>query len=726
MSHPLPLPARPGTLARRLRTALLALAALLVALAVLLLGSLWYIKHMDWNAYKADISDQVMQLTGRPLRIAGNLTADWHWPNTSVAGWRSWVPSVTVTALDVVVGNPAQWPVDAFSDPGDFLEAQRVQAHVQLLPLLSRTLQVDLLQLAGAYGRLQQWGDTADGAQPLPAPAASPGSDPDAALQAPALVAAARAQVADSGMAAVTEPLPPDNWHLRTRGPAPADRPWRMQVRELQLDDSTISYENLPAQLFLRARFSPAEQAPYRLAFALVGHKGQAQLQGEGMVGDVLHLQGNGQSLPLQLHATSGRTKLSLEGTLRHPQHLDGVDFQLQLSGGNMQDLYALTGLVLPNTPAFEVKGRLQGRFTPHQAQWALQSFSGQVGSSDLQGDLRYTSGTERPLLESKLRSKQLHLADLGALIGAGPRADDGKAAGKGGKPDSVLPRMELAVERWKHMDAQVSLAADKIIRPEALPLEKLDMTVKLDNGVMRIDPLNFGLAEGTLAMPVVVDGQRKPVRTEVHAKVRGLKLAALFPTVERTRKSLGELDGSIQLAGSGDSVAAMLGSANGSVKLYVSSGTVSKQLLDMAALNLGSVVISRFFGADKEVPIRCMAADFQVKGGVAHSTLMRLSAADAYIDGSGDIDLRRELVNLQLKPMSTSWKLFTLRSPLQVSGPLGHPQVQVQSAGVLARAGAALAAVVAAPAALAVLPLTAPPADDPTHCAQLLAAVQQ
>lgn len=726
MPHPPPFPAGPRPPLRRLRTVLLALVALLAALAVLLLGTLWYIKHMDWNAYKPDLGDKMLELTGRPLRIAGDLTVDWHWPNTSVAGWHSWVPSVTVTALDVVVGNPPQWPADEFTDPGDFLEAQRVQAHVQLLPLLSRTLQVDLLQLAGAYGRLQQWGEP-EGSPPAsgPLPSASASPQPPPAL---ATATAAQAQPSEASDVALLEAPPRNNWHIRARGPSPSDRPWHVQLRELQLDDSTVTYENLPAQLFLRARFSPAQQQPYRLAFSLTGRKGEAQLQGEGMMGDVLHLQGAGQSLPLKLQASSGSTNLSLEGSLRNPWHLDGVDVQLQLGSSNMQDLYALTGLVLPNTPAFKVKGRLQGRFTPRQAQWALQAFTGQVGSSDLQGDLRYTSGAERPLLEGRLRSNQLHLSDLGALIGAGARPENGKAAAparKGGKPASVLPHMELAADRWKHMDADVSLAAAKIIRPDALPLEKLDMTVKLSNGVMRIDPLNFGLAQGTLAMPVVIDGQRTPARAEIHAKVRGLKLAALFPTVERTRKSLGELDGSIQLAGSGSSVASMLGSANGSIKLYVSSGTVSKQLLDMAALNVGSVVFARFFGADKEVPIRCMAAQFQVKDGVAHSNLMRLSAADAYIDGTGDIDLRREQVNLQLKPMSTSWKLFTLRSPLQVSGPLGEPQVHVQSAGVLARAGAAIAAVVAAPAALAVLPLTAPPADDPTHCTQLLAAVQ-
>lgn len=704
MHQPFPPPARPRSAARRLRTALLALAALLAALAVLLLGMLWYIKHMDWNAYKPDIGDKALELTGRPLRIAGDLTVDWHWPNTSVPGWHSWVPSVTVTALDVVMGNPMQWPADSFTDPGDFLEAQRIQAHVQLLPLLSHTLQVDLLQLGGAYGRLQQLTQA-----PPPASADVAATDTPGQPDAPATPGT-------------------DNWHIRARGAAPGDQPWRVQLRELQFNDSTVSYENLPAKLFVRARFGPTQQAPYRLAFSLEGHKDKAPLKGQGMVGDVLHLQDAGQSLPLQLQASSGETRLSMEGTLSNPLHLDGVDVALQLASGNMQDLYPLTGLVLPNTPPFQVKGRLLGRFAPRQAQWALQAFTGKVGSSDLQGELRYSSGTERPLLEGKLRSSQLHLADLGSVIGTGTGTEGAaEPAGRRARaPASVLPNMPLAVDRWKHMDANVSLAADKIIRPDALPLEKLDMTLKLDNGVMRIDPLNFGLAQGTLAMPLVVDGLRKPVRTEVHAKVQGLKLAALFPTVERTRKSLGELDGSIQLAGNGDSVAAMLGSANGSARFYVSSGTISKQLLDMAALNLGSVVVARFFGADKEVPIRCMAADFQVKDGVAHASLMRLSAADAYIDGSGSIDLRRERVDLQLKPQSTSWKLFTLRSPLQVSGPLAQPQVQVQSAGVIARAGAAIAAVVAAPAALAVLPLTAPPSDDPTHCPQLLAAVRQ
>ena len=699
MSHPTIPSARPRCSACRLRTALLALAALLAALAMLLLGGLWYIKHMDWNAYKPSISDKALELMDRPLRIGGDLTVDWHWPDTSVAGWHSWIPSLTITALDVVVGNPTHWPEDHFSDPGDFLEAQQAQAHVQLLPLLSHTLQVDLLQLTGAYGRFQRSGDV-----PASESAAKPQAQPSAPVSAQA-----------------TNATEADNWHFHAGDTTSGNKRWHIALRELQFNDSTISYENQPLQLFVRARFSPTRQAPYQLAFTLKGRSGKAPLQGQGMVGNVLHIQNTGQSLPLQLQASAGDTRLSLEGMLHDPLHLGGLDVQLDLASSSLQQLSQLTGLNLPATPAFQVKGQLQGGLAPHRAQWTLQAFSGQVGSGDIGGDLHYSSGTERPQIKGALHSRQLHLVDFGALA-----ATSAPAKGKARPRILVLPQTSLPIERWRHADADISLAADTVIRKDAPALEQLNMTVKLDNGMMRIDPLSFNLAGGSMSMPLVVDAQRTPVRAEVHAKAQGVKLAAFLPATERSRKNLGALDGSIQLAGTGDSVAAMLGNANGSAKLYVSSGTISKQVLDMAAMNLGSIVVARFFGANKEVPIRCMAADFQVKNGVAHASLMRLSAADAYIDGSGTIDLRREQVQLQLKPMSTDWKLFTLRSPLLVSGPLAHPQVQLQSSGLLARAGAALAAVVAAPAALAVLPLTAAPVDDPTDCARLQAAARQ
>ena len=215
-------------------------------------------------------------------------------------------------------------------------------------------------------------------------------------------------------------------------------------------------------------------------------------------------------------------------------------------------------------------------------------------------------------------------------------------------------------------------------------------------------------------------------IRDSMDTRVQNLRLAALFPEVELTRKSLGRLDGAIALNGQGNSVAQWLGTSNGEARLYVREGTLSRELLDRAALNVGSIVIGKLFGDDKEVQLRCAVADLAVREGVATVRTAKLSTNEAVVDVTGTIDMADERLNLSVKPASLEWKFFSLRTPLYVRGTLGKPDVGAEPGPLLLRAGAAIAAAVAAPAALALIPVTVPGADDDAQCAPLLAQAAQ
>ena len=243
---------------------------------------------------------------------------------------------------------------------------------------------------------------------------------------------------------------------------------------------------------------------------------------------------------------------------------------------------------------------------------------------------------------------------------------------------------------------------------------------------MLRLDPLHFGVAKGKIESKVVLDSRNTPLTVHMDTRVQNLRLASLFPEVELTKKSLGRLDGAMALNGKGNSVAQWLGTSSGEARLYVRDGTLSRELLNRAALNVGSVVVAKLFGNDKEVQLRCAVADLAVRDGVATVRTGKLSTNEAIVDASGTIDMAHERLNLHIKPESLQWKFFSLRTPLYVRGSFAKPDVGVEPGPLLLRAGAAIAAAVAAPAALALLPVTVPGADDDAQCAPLLAQATQ
>ncbi|MFX5085008.1 AsmA family protein, partial [Acinetobacter baumannii] len=86
-----------------------------------------------------------------------------------------------------------------------------------------------------------------------------------------------------------------------------------------------------------------------------------------------------------------------------------------------------------------------------------------------------------------------------------------------------------------------------------------LSTHVILERGDLRLQPLRLGLANGTIAGSIHLEGDKKPLQGTANLQARRLKLKALMPNVEMMQKTLGEMNGDVQLRGTGNSVAALL-----------------------------------------------------------------------------------------------------------------------------------------------------------------------
>ena len=464
----------------------------------------------------------------------------------------------------------------------------------------------------------------------------------------------------------------------------------------------------------------PENAQRYGVQFQLRGRYGQADIEGQGKAGELLTLRTPDIDYPVQFNARAGDTQIEVEGILSNPMALDGMDLQVALQGDSMADLYDLTGLVLPDTSPYTTRGHLTGSLEPGRARWDYQDFDGKLGKSDLHGSLTYTSGKPRPSLKGKAYSNQLRLADLGPVLGTPEGAQVKNAPSP--RPGKVLPAKPFPTDRWSSMDLDLQFEGRRIVGSDSLPIENMTVHAVLDNALLKLQPLRFGVAKGKIDAQVELDSRKSPLQAQVRATVEGLKLSALFPKVELMDKSLGRMDGALALRGQGDSVAALLGSSSGESRLYVRDGTLSKQLLDLAALNVGSIVVAKLFGDDKEVQLRCAVADFSVKNGIAQTRSAKLSTDDAIVEAVGTVDMEHEHIDLRIKPESLEWKFLSLRTPLYVRGSFAKPDVGIEPGPLLLRAAAAVVAAAAAPAALALVPITVPAADDDERCAKLLA----
>lgn len=666
-----------------IRKTLIWFAGIVLALIVI---AILFIALFNWNRARPLINDKVSAAIGRPFAINGDLSVHWA-RNPDAGGISAWVPWPRFTAHDVSVANP-DW-----AKRKQFATLEQIQFSLSPLALIGHTVDISTLKLTQPNVDIER----------------------DASGRANWQFALGRS---------------PGSWKL-TLGDVVFDR-GRMRVDDDVLDlhlDVTVEPLGQPIPFGRLLASHAAGNAPprtdqtYHFGWIARGTWRDAIAHGSGRIGSVLAVRNATMPFPLEADLQLRDLHIALEGTLTDPAHLAALNLHLKMSGANMAHLYPLTGVILPDTPPFSTDGHLTGNLHPGDSVFHYEDFHGKVGLSDLQGTVMFTTAPPRPKLTGTIRSERLRLSDLAPLVGAGSTAKSGVSVRQ--PPDKVLPVAPFLPDLWKGMDADVHFAGRHIVRKAQLPISNLSTHLVMDDGVLILDPLRFGVAGGDLDSNIRLDGSASPMKGRMRISLRGVELKKLFPTVALMKTSLGEIDGEAALSGTGNSVAALMGSSDGEVRLLVDGGAVSKLLLEEAGLNIGNIIVTKLFG-DQPVRINCVAADFDARDGEWRSTVFLFDTDTTTINIDGSINLASERLDLTLHPQSKGVRVLSLRSPLYVRGTLKHPDAGVEKGPLLARAtGAAVLGAVAAPLT-ALAALIAPSHENNNRCAALIAQMRQ
>jgi uncharacterized protein involved in outer membrane biogenesis len=478
----------------------------------------------------------------------------------------------------------------------------------------------------------------------------------------------------------------------------------RFFVKLLTVDYGTLRWEDAWRQDSIVAELSTDETG---VQFSAAGQYNGMPLTVKGHAGHVLSIRDQATPFPVSGQAKIGNTAAKLEGTVTGIVGFKGIDLKFeQLSGKSMDELYDIIGLAFPKTTPYTVSGRLRRT----DGVWLFENFSGKVGESDLSGSIRVQTGKDqRPFMQGEVTAKVLNFADLGALVGTDQPRESG-----------VLPDMPFQPERWESVDADVKINAGTIKRPKQLPIDRFGTRILLRDRVLTLDPLGFGMAGGRLIGTVRLDGTKEPMRGDVKMRVQNLQLAKMFPTVKQAQSSIGDLNGLVELSGTGDSVGKLLASANGKIGVYMDEGKISRFLMELVALDLWDVARVKMKG-DQDIELRCAIADFAVKGGIAQTNALVFDTAVTNVSGGGTINLKTEEMDIKLKPRPKDRGVGSLRTPLHIKGTFGQPDIGPDMGKLTARGGGAIALGILNPL-LSVLPLMEEGKGKDSPCAELIA----
>jgi uncharacterized protein involved in outer membrane biogenesis len=328
-----------------------------VLIVVVLLATVYaYLNTYDYNKLKPRIVRMVKDATGRELNLGGEVDL--------AIGFS---PALVVT--DVALAN-ASW-----GSQSQMIKIEKLQAHVRLLPLLFRDLQLKRIGLAGV----------------------------DVLLE--------------------TDPNGQGNWDFITGDSssrkAGAFKPKNIDIDNIRIEKFQLLFRNGKTGSTKRLTLASLDVArgdsQDELTLELKANYNGQPVTLSGKTGPIRYLLAQ-QRFPLELSGTFSNAEVKIAGAIDDILNLQGIDLKANVSGTDLAALGIGESILLPKTSAFDVTGLLKGS----KESLAMNDASGNLSASDINlafsgsvGDLIALSG-----IDLKLIGSGKDLSTVGSIIG--------------------------------------------------------------------------------------------------------------------------------------------------------------------------------------------------------------------------------------------------------------------------------------------------------------------
>jgi uncharacterized protein involved in outer membrane biogenesis len=454
-------------------------------------------------------------------------------------------------------------------------------------------------------------------------------------------------------------------------------------IGKLEVTDGTLGYRDTKRKLELDGTVSTASgtagdgpQAELALKGKLEGQSLEVKFVG----GSVLMLRDTAQPYPLDLNITFGATKLKAKGTVQDPFKWTGANVDLTLSGPNLSDIYPLLGIPGPPTPPYTITGKLDRE----AGVWKFVQSKWRVGESDLTGEVTVDVRRKPELLTAKLVSQKLIFEDLAPLVGAAP-ARKTNVSPKQAQTRTQLeasgdlfPNVPLHVEKLRAMNMDVTLDAKRVIAPAWLPVQAIAFRVVIQNGNATVKPLTLSvMGGGSIAGEMSIDARTDDPKVHTNLRLSDIELRNFFRESRFFDATQGRIQGRVALAGSGRSLAQVMGSADGHMSFALGGGSVSSLMVSLAGLQIFDALVLYVTG-DNRIPIKCAVSrlNFQQGNVVFDRTLLDTQKSVLHVKGA--LSLKSQVVKAEVDADPKSFDLLDLHGAVLVEGKLRAPRISL------------------------------------------------
>ena len=587
----------------------------------------------DVNQYKDKIVEAVRANTGRDFQINGELRLA-----------PSLVPTVAVEGVSL--GN-APW---AGATP--MLSVSRFEAQIALLPLLKKNIEVRRLLLVEPRIQLE------------------------------------------------TDQNGRGNWLLGT-GPeatgqtaAPADPVAlpALAINEVRIERANIRYvdgrSGKTTKLFIAALTVHSASFLDEIAVTAEAAVNQVPLSLRATLGSLDALLGN-RDYPLRLNASLPGAKLALDGQLAKPLAASGLTMRVSLEIDRLSDLNPLAGAALPEAGPIAFNGAI----SETKSGYAVQPFTARIMDNELTGKAEIDLSGARPALIADLAAGTLDFSPFQGQgrVKAAATDSTGAPAPEAVSVEKVFPSDPLPLAGLKAADVTLQFKTGALITRK-LTLNDLNLSLKLDNGKLRIAPFSAKLAGGSLMANIGLDASAgNSALWDHNVELRQIEPGQLPGLREKQLLSDAKTDIDSKGKGAGASVSAIMAGLNGNLLIKTGQGRITARALESDTANALLNTLTLFnpnAGQQDASALECAVINFAIKDGIAVADNgIGIATGKINVLGAGNINLKTEALDLGITPWAKAGAGLSagqLAGLVRLGGTLAAPRAKTDTEAAL------------------------------------------
>ena len=390
-------------------------------------------------------------------------------------------------------------------------------------------------------------------------------------------------------------------------------------------------------------------------------YEGRA-FDGATAIGEIIRFGETKQRFAIDGHARMSGLRLEARGTTTDLHSADDLDLDTRLASEGAGDLWPLPLRAgLARVRPFAANAHL----TKSGPAWSLTGLEATFGHrSRAAGELRVVddpAGRQPRRVQASVRDALLDVADLGAL--GGPETSPGATART--PPDDPL---ELA--KLRAYDAVVEVRDVRFANSERGLAQSLALHATLERGVLKLDALDLGAADGHVTGTLRFDASKPEAELALALQARGLRLEQLSEKLAASHGLEGRLDGRANLHAQGRTPHALARAVGGTIEASLAPGASVTQRLD-AKLGLdGAEWLRTLFDRSARVPVECATLALEVAHGVGATRRFAFETARTALAGRASVDFANQTLDATLMPARKGPTLLSLDRSLHASGP--------------------------------------------------------